>query len=72
MVKTISEIIAVIGKNIDDIQDTTVSQSAREIKLERAQATAMLAKQFINACGLIQKADKMANRHDRIDSVIGE
>ena len=71
MVRTINEVIAVIGRNIEDIQDTSASQSQREITMERAQATAMLAKQFINAASLIQKADKMTNRHDRTDVVIG-
>lgn len=71
MVRTINEVITVIGRNIEDIQKEDVSQSQREITMERAQATAMLAKQFINAASLIQKADKMTNRHDRTDVVIG-
>ena len=29
-------------------------------------------KQFINACGLVQKADVMSSRHDRTDMIIGE
>lgn len=72
MIRTINELLSVIGKNIEDIQDPKVSQSDRQIKIERADNTAKLAKQFINACGLIQKADVMSGRHDRIDLVIGE
>lgn len=71
MVRTINELLSVIGKNIEDIQDPKVSQSDRQIKIERADNTAKLAKQFINACTLIQKADVMSGRHDRTDCVIG-
>lgn len=72
MIRTINELLSVIGKNIEDIQDTKVSQSDRQIKLERADNTAKLAKQFINACGLVQKADVMSGRHDRTDAVVGD
>lgn len=72
MIRTINDILSVIGKNIEDIQDPKVSQSDRQIKIERADNTAKLAKQFINACGLIQKGDVMSGRHDRTDAVIGE
>lgn len=72
MIKTISELLSVIGKNIEDIQDQDVSQYDRQIKIERADNTAKLAKQFINACGLVQKGDVMSNRHDRTDAVIGD
>lgn len=71
MIRTINELLSVIGKNIEDIQDPKVSQSDRQIKIERADNTAKLAKQFINACGLIQKGDVMSGRHDRTDTVIG-
>ena len=72
MIRTINELLSVIGKNIEDIQNPKVSQSDRQIKIERAQNTAALAKQFINACGLVQKADVMSDRHDRTDIVIGD
>lgn len=72
MIRTINELLSVIGKNIEDIQDPKVSQSDRQIKIERAQNTAALAKQFINAVGLIQKADVMSGRHDRVDKAIGD
>lgn len=72
MIRTINELLSVIGKNIEDIQDPKVSQSDRQIKIERADNTAKLAKQFINTCGLIQKGDVMSGRHDRTDAVIGE
>lgn len=72
MLRTINELISVIGTNIEDIQDTNISQSARVIKIERADNTAKLAKQFINACGLVQKADVMSSRHDRTDAIVGD
>jgi len=71
MIRTINELLSVIGKNIEDIQDPKVSQSDRQIKIERADNTAKLAKQFINACTLVQKADVMSGEHDRIDALIG-
>ena len=71
MLRTIDELLSVIGKNIDDIQNPA-SQSDRQIRIERADNTAKLAKQFINACTLIQKADVMGGRHDRTDAVIGD
>lgn len=72
MVRTINELLSIIGKNIEDIQDTEARQSTRIIRIERADNTAKLAKQFINACGLVQKADIMSGRHDRIDEVVGD
>ena len=72
MIRTINELLSIIGKNIEDIQDPKVSASDRQIKIERADNTAKLAKQFINACGLVQKADVMSNRHDRTDTVVGD
>lgn len=71
MIRTIDELLSVIGKNIEDIQDPKASQYDRQIKIERADNTAKLAKQFINACTLTQKADLMSGRHDRIDALIG-
>lgn len=71
MIRTINELLSVIGKNIEDIQDPKVSQSDRQIKIERADNTAKLAKQFINACMLVQKADVMSCKHDRTDALIG-
>lgn len=71
MLRTIDELLSVIGRNIDDIQNP-VSQSDRQIRIERADNTAKLAKQFINACTLVQKADVMGGRHDRTDAVIGD
>lgn len=72
MLRTISELLSVIGKNIEDIQAPDLPQSARVTRLERADNTAKLAKQFINACGLVQKADVMSSRHDRTDAVVGD
>jgi len=71
MVKTCAEILAVIGKNIEDIQDPKVSASDRQIKIERADNTQKLAKQFVNICNFVQKGDLMAGRHDRTDALIG-
>lgn len=71
MLRTINELLSVIGKNIEDIQDPKVSQYDRQIKIERADNTAKLAKQFINACTLVQKADVMSGKHDRTDALIG-
>lgn len=72
MLRTISELLSVIGKNIEDIQESKVDQNVRRTRIERADNTAKLAKQFINACGLVQKADVMSGRHDRVDAVIGD
>lgn len=72
MTKTVMEILAVVGKNIDDVQKIDgVSQSAREITMERAQGTAMLAKEFLNGAKLVQLGDAMTDRHEATDSVIG-
>lgn len=72
MIKTVMEMMAVLGKNVEDIQkidDATPSQ--REITLSRAQATAMTAKQFMVGAGLVQKGDVMSGRHEATDFVIG-
>lgn len=72
MLRTLDELLSVMGRNIDDIQNPNLPQSDRRIRIERADNTAKLAKQFINACTLIQKADVMGGRHDRTDAVIGD
>lgn len=72
MTKTVMEMMAVIGKNIDDVQGIdNVSQSAREITLERAQSTANLAKQFMNGAKLIQQGDSMIGRHEATEAIVG-
>lgn len=48
MIRTINELLSVIGKNIEDIQDPKVSQSDRQIKIERADNTAKLAKLYLD------------------------
>lgn len=72
MIRTINELLSVIGANIDAIQEDNLSVYDRELRIERADNTAKLAKQFINACGLVQKGDLMSGRHDRTDAVIGD
>lgn len=72
MIRTINELLSVIGANIDAIQEDNLSVYDRELRIERADNTAKLAKQFINACGLVQKGDLMSGRHDRTDIVIGD
>ncbi len=72
MTRTINELLSIIGANIDSIQEEGISSYDREIRIERADNTAKLAKQFINACGLIQKADVMSGKHERTDIVIGD
>ena len=72
MTKTVMEMMTVIGKNIDDIQGIdNVSQSAREITLQRAQGTATLAKQFMNGAKLIEQGDGMIGRHEATEAIIG-
>ena len=71
MTKTVMEMMTVIGKNIDDIQGIdNVSQSAREITLQRAQGTATLAKQFMNGAKLIEQGDGMIGRHEATEAII--
>lgn len=72
MIRTINELLSVIGQNIESIQEEDISAHDRNIRIERADNTAKLAKQFINACGLVQKGDVMSGRHDRTDAVIGD
>lgn len=72
MVRNINELLSVIGANIEAIQEDNLSVYDRELRIERADNTAKLAKQFINACSLVQKGDLMSGRHDRTDIVIGD
>ena len=72
MLKTLNELKCVIGKNIDDLQRTDVSDQGRAIMYQRAEQTANLAKQFNNIAKIILNADQMSGRNDRIDEMIGE
>lgn len=69
---TITELIAVLGKNIEDLQGVDSMYSGdRDIVLSRCHATAATAKQIINAINLVQKEDKLTNRHEATDHFIG-
>ena len=72
MIKTLEELRAVVGKNIEDLQRDDVSDQGRQIIAQRAEETAVLAKQFNNMAKIVLNADQMSRRTDRIDDWIGE
>lgn len=72
MIKTLEELRAVVGKNIEDLQKDDISDHTRHIICERAEYTANLSKQFNNMAKIVLNADQMSKRTDRIDNWIGE
>lgn len=69
---TLLKLQAILGKQIEKIIDEKASNLAHKKALEDAEYIAKLAKQMINNADVCVRTDKLANRHDRSDKLLGE
>lgn len=62
-----------LSESITDISDTkNMTPDKAEAVFKRAEYIAKVSKQMINNADIILRADKLCNRHDRIDVLAGE
>lgn len=66
------ELQTLLGDAIRAVMDDNRNGIGRERALENADAVSKLAKQSNNVAKMTLLGDKMANRHDRTDAMIGE
>ena len=62
----------VLSKVLESIVDESVTNEDHQKAVVNAEYTAKLAKQMINNADIILRTDKLADRHDRIDRVVGD
>lgn len=69
---TLLKLQSILGTQIEKIIDEKASSIAHKKALEDAVYIAKLAKQMINNADVCVRTDKLANRHDRADKILGE
>ena len=68
---TMVELQSVLAKALEGVMDDTKTTAEHAKALATAEAAARLAKQMINNADVVLRTDKLTNRHDRIDTVVG-
>jgi hypothetical protein len=69
---TLKELQDVLGNNITKVNEDNLEKEETKHRIEIADTTSKLAKQMINNADIILRTDKLGNRHDRIDKVVGD
>jgi hypothetical protein len=62
----------ILGETIESIHNTNENSKAFELATKKAEYEAKIAKQIINNADIILRTDKLSNRCDRIDTVVGK
>ena len=68
---TMVELQGVLAKALEDVMDDRRPAEEHAKALATAEAAARIAKQMINNADVVLRTDKLTNRHDRIDTVVG-
>ena len=68
---TMVELQDVLAQALRDVMDDTKPAGEHGKALAKAEAAARIAKQMINNADVILRTDKLSDRHDRIDKVVG-
>ena len=68
---TLLELQKLLGETITQIHNSDESTKGFKLITEKAEFEAKIAKQIINASDVILRTDKMCNRNDRINQIIG-
>ena len=68
---TILELQDVLGQSIKDVNTSFDDDQKRLDTLNKAEYTAKIAKQMINAADIVLRADKLCGSHSRIDYLVG-
>jgi hypothetical protein len=69
---TMIELQDVLADVLRDVVDKTKTGAEHKKAVEVAEYTAKISKQMINNADIILRTDKLGNRHDRIDKVVGD
>ena len=69
--KTIIELQDILGDSIKEINSAFSDDEARMEAFNKAEYTAKIAKQMVNAADVVLRADKLCGSHDRIDYMVG-
>ena len=62
----------ILGETIENLHKTKEDGKAFELATRKAEYEAKIAKQIINNADIILRTDKLSNRSDRIDVVVGK
>lgn len=68
---TIIELQDILGDSIKEINSAFSDDEARMEAFNKAEYTAKIAKQMVNAADVVLRADKLCGSHDRIDYMVG-
>ena len=68
---TIIELQDVLGNSIKEINLSFEDDQQRMEAFNKAEYTAKIAKQMVNAADVVLRADKLCGSHDRIDYLVG-
>ena len=69
---TIIELQDILGDSIKEINSTFDDDQKRMDAFSKAEYTAKIAKQMVNAADIVLRADKLCGSHSRIDYLVGE
>lgn len=69
---TLLELQELLGETIKEIHKSDESTKGFKLLTEKAEFEAKIAKQIINSADVVLRTDKMCNRNDRINQIIGE
>lgn len=68
---TMKELQAILGNVLNQLMKEGNDRYRKEVQ-ERAEFVAKIAKQMVNNADVVLRADKLCNRNDRINALIGE
>ena len=68
---TMIEMQTILGNVLDQLMKEGNDRYKKEVH-ERAEFVAKIAKQMVNNADVVLRADKLCNRNDRINALIGE
>jgi len=69
---TMMEMQGILGEMLSKINDPNSTDRERKKILENAEYTAKIAKQMVNNADIVLRSDKLSNRHDRINVLVGD
>lgn len=69
---TMIELQDVLAGVLADVVDKKKTASEHSAAIQTAEYSAKIAKQMINNADIILRTDKLSQKHDRIDKVVGE
>lgn len=68
---TMIELQESLAMALADVMDDEKTAEQHFKALSKAEAAARIAKQMINNADVILRTDKLSDRHDRIDKIVG-